>query len=156
MAAAEWAPYARGETVKAASGPEVIGQFAATDLTLIDDGAEVFPGVTALVTPGHSPGHTSYVITGSTGTRVIALGDIFHIPAQIAHPQWPSLPDFDGEGVLAARGRLLGELRRPGTVGFACHFGDRAFGRIKPDEDGRPGWEPVPAAVLGPPPRLLD
>lgn len=155
VAAEEWAPHQRGEN-DAGTPPRVAEQLAATDLTLITDGAEIFPGVTAMVTPGHTPGHTSYVISGSDGTRVIALGDAFHIPAQIAHPEWPSLPDFDRQGVLAARERLCGELEQPGTRGFACHFGDQAFGRVVRDSSGAPVWEPAETTVLSPPPRYLD
>jgi hypothetical protein len=43
--------------------------------------------------------------------------------------------------VLAARRRLLAELERPGTVGFACHFGDQAFGRRLRHAE-RPGRAP--------------
>jgi glyoxylase-like metal-dependent hydrolase (beta-lactamase superfamily II) len=106
------------------------------------------------VTPGHSPGHTSYVISTSAG-RIIVFGDAFHIPAQLAHPDWLSLPDVDGQAVLAARRRLVTELERPGTFGFSYHFGDQAFGRIARDAEGLPGWEPIPAVLLLQTPRLL-
>ncbi|MYV80197.1 hypothetical protein GT352_40825 [Streptomyces sp. SID1046] len=45
------------------------------------DGAEVWPRVTALITPGHSPGHTTYVVRGSAGRRILVFGDAFHTPA---------------------------------------------------------------------------
>ena len=32
----------------------------------------------AVVTAGHTPGHTSYLITSASGERLIAFGD--HIP----------------------------------------------------------------------------
>ena len=120
------------------------------------DGDGVFPGVRTVVTPGHSPGHTSYVITSASGARLVALGDGFHVPAQLAHPAWPSAPDINGDAVVAARRRLLAELEQPGTLGFACHFGDQAFGRIERTPDGSPGWQPAPATVLMPAPRQLD
>jgi hypothetical protein len=83
------------------------------------------------------------------------FGDAFHIPAQLAHPGWPSKPDVDAEAVLAARRRLVTELEQPGTLGFSYHFGDQAFGRIAADAEGLPAWEPVPAVPLLPTPRLL-
>jgi glyoxylase-like metal-dependent hydrolase (beta-lactamase superfamily II) len=147
VAAEEWEPHGRGETIPGAPGQTVIGPMAKA-MTLISDGEEVFPGVHALVTPGHSPGHTSFIV--SVGSeRVIAFGDAFHVPAQIAHPDWPSLPDVDGVAVLSARRRLAEELQRPGTIGFGCHFGDQVFGRVTADL----GWEPVEAAAVLPPPR---
>jgi glyoxylase-like metal-dependent hydrolase (beta-lactamase superfamily II) len=155
VAAEEWAPYGRGESVPGASPAPVIERFAAAH-TPLEDGEEIFPGVRAVVTPGHSPGHTSYVITSAAGTRLVALGDGFHVPAQLAHPEWPSGPDIDGDAVLAARHRLVAELEQPGTLGFACHFGDQAFGRLTRTQAGAPGWEAVPATALRPAPRQLD
>jgi glyoxylase-like metal-dependent hydrolase (beta-lactamase superfamily II) len=147
VAGAEWAPYGRGESQPTAAPAAVLEQFAATR-TLINDGEEIFPGVRAVVTPGHSPGHTSYVITSGGGKRLIALGDAFHIPAQLGHPDWPSLPDIDGDAVLAARRTLIHELGQPDTFGFACHFGDQAFGRLTRTRTGLHDWEPVPATAV--------
>jgi len=155
VAATEWAPYGRGESLPAAAPAAVLELLAATR-TLVDDGEEIFPGVRTVVTPGHSPGHTSYIITSSTGKRLIALGDAFHIPAQLGHPDWPSLPDIDGDAVLVARGKLIQELEQPDTLGFACHFGDQAFGSLTRTRDGLHGWEPVPATATMPAPRQLD
>ena len=154
VAAEEWAPHGRGETIPGAPPRAEVIEPLAGQLTPIADGEEVFPGVTALVTPGHSPGHTSYVVSAGEG-RLIAFGDAFHIPAQLAHPDWPSKPDVDAAAVVAARGRLVEELTQPGTLGFACHFGDQAFGRVVRDGDGLPRWEPVPAVPLLAAPRAL-
>jgi glyoxylase-like metal-dependent hydrolase (beta-lactamase superfamily II) len=154
VAAAEWEPYGRGDIVPGAAPAAVLEQLAAAR-TLVDAGEEVFPGVAAVVTPGHSPGHTSYIITSGTGSRLIAFGDAFHIPAQLAHPDWPSKPDIDGQAVLAARARLTRELEQPDTLGFAFHFGDQAFGRLTRTQAGPRAWEPAPATVLMPAPRQL-
>ncbi|MFJ4467901.1 MBL fold metallo-hydrolase [Streptomyces sp. NPDC089424] len=148
VAAAEWAPHARGATVPGAPSAEVLALVGAAH-TPVEDGEEIFPGVRALVTPGHSPGHTSYVVSAGS-ERVIVFGDVFHTPAQVAHPEWSSRPDTDRRGVIAARARLAGELARARTVGFAFHFGDQAFGRLTGTD-----WVPVPAAILAPAPRTL-
>ena len=155
VAAAEWEPYGRGDNVPGAAPAAVLEQFAGTRITLVDSGEEIFPGVTAVVTPGHSPGHTSYVIASGSGSRLIAFGDAFHIPAQLAHPDWPSMPDIDGQAVLAARAQLTRELEQPDTLGFAFHFGDQAFGRLARAQAGLRAWEPVPTTVLMPAPRQL-
>jgi glyoxylase-like metal-dependent hydrolase (beta-lactamase superfamily II) len=110
--------------------------------TGFDDGDEVFASVRTLITPGHSPGHTSYVICAG-GQRVVVFGDVFHIPAQIEHPQWRSGPDYDGTAAVAARSILLGELTKPDTLGFAFHFADLPFGRVITDAAGRHTWQPV-------------
>lgn len=95
LAAKEWAPYATGRHRADITTPRhVISRLAAdsSSLDLIDDGDEIFPNVRAVVTPGHSPGHTSYVITSGAGQRLVALGDAFHTPAQMTHPQGCRLP----------------------------------------------------------------
>jgi glyoxylase-like metal-dependent hydrolase (beta-lactamase superfamily II) len=157
LAAKEWAPYASGRHRADITTPRhVISRLAAdsSSLDLIDDGDEILPNVRAVVTPGHSPGHTSYVITSGAGRRLVALGDAFHTPAQMTQPEWLSAADSDATGVQSARRRLLTELAEPNTVGFAFHFGDQAFGRVVTDEAGAASWEPVPTSVLSPPPRL--
>jgi glyoxylase-like metal-dependent hydrolase (beta-lactamase superfamily II) len=120
---------------------------------LIDDGDEISPGVHALVTPGHTPGHTSYVIASRTRKRLVVLGDAFHSTAQLAHPEWLSVADPDASGVLSARRRLLAELATPDTLGFGFHFGDQPFGRVITTATGEAVWEPVPTSVMAAPPR---
>ncbi|WP_326835651.1 MBL fold metallo-hydrolase [Amycolatopsis rhabdoformis] len=153
VAAEEWAPHARGETIPGAPGRADVLEPLAGTRQEIADGDEIFPGVRAIVTPGHSPGHTAYVVEAGE-RRVVAFGDVFHLPAQITHPEWPSLPDVDTAGVLAARRRIVDELARPGTIGFACHFGDQVFGRVLVDADGVARWQPVEAEAVLPAPRV--
>jgi glyoxylase-like metal-dependent hydrolase (beta-lactamase superfamily II) len=153
VAADECAPHGRGELIPGAPPQSTVITPMIDSHIGIADGEEIFPGVHALVTPGHSPGHTSYIISSEVG-RVVAFGDGFHHPAQLEHPDWPSKPDFDSVGVLAARSRLIYELEAPGTIGFAFHFGDQAFGRVARDENGLV-WEPVPTTVVLPTPRHL-
>lgn len=150
VAEQEWAPQARGETIPGGSSRTAVIEPLARHHETIADGEEIFPGVHALVTPGHSPGHTSYLISSTEGT-LIAFGDAFHIPAQLAHPNWPSAPDIDGDAVLLARRRILGELGKPDTVGFGAHFGDQPFGKLGPDSE----WLPIPSTALFPPPRKV-
>jgi glyoxylase-like metal-dependent hydrolase (beta-lactamase superfamily II) len=147
----EWAPYSGGGEPPA-EVPAVIEPLRGhARLTTIDDGDEVAPGVTAVVTPGHSSGHTSYVVTSATGRRLVAFGDVFHAPVQLANPQWGSAPDSAPAAVPAARARIVAELTQPDTHGFAVHFGDQPFGRVHRGDDG-PRWEPVDSEVLAPPP----
>ena len=91
---------------------------------------------------------------GTNGARLVAFGDAFHIPAQMAHPEWPSAPDIDVQSVKKARRRLLDELTQPNTFGFAFHFGDQPFGRVTTN-GGKPAWEPIPTTVRAPAPRTF-
>ncbi|MER5731130.1 MBL fold metallo-hydrolase [Streptomyces sp. NPDC002138] len=126
--AAEWSHWAR--PAAGSSRTRTVG-----------GGEEVFPGVTAWPTPGHTAGHTSYVLT-SGERRLIAFGDLFHTPAQLARPDWRVVVDAHPERGAEARRALLAELARPGTAGFANHFSGAVFGRLA-NHSGTPCWEPL-------------
>ena len=156
VAALEWEPLKSGERPLGVPGEAEFFQpmHEIANVQLISDGDEVAPGVTAIVTPGHSAGHTTFVVKTSKGNRLIAFGDCFHTPAQLHHPDWSSAPDVDPAAVVVARQRILTELSAANTVGFAIHFGDQPFGRVT-GGSGAVRWQPLPATVLLPPPRSV-
>lgn len=121
---------------------EVAAALAKNVRTLTHD-EEVFPGVRVRVAPGHTVGHTEYVITGG-GRRLIAFGDAMHSPIQAAHPSWSSAFDHDLPTTATHRHRLLTELSEPDTLGFGVHFADVVFGRVTRTPTG-PAWHPVDA-----------
>jgi glyoxylase-like metal-dependent hydrolase (beta-lactamase superfamily II) len=76
----------------------------ANDLRLIESGM-ILPGIEALPLPGHTPGHTGFLI-GSGDERLLIWGDVVHLPSiQFAHPDVSLSYDFDGK--LAATNRKL-------------------------------------------------
>ncbi|NJP93673.1 MBL fold metallo-hydrolase [Nonomuraea sp. FMUSA5-5] len=107
----------------------------------VADGQEIFPGVRAQVTGGHTAGHTQYVITGG-GTRLIAFGDALHSPIQVDHPEWSCLYDHDPTQSAEHRRRLVAELEQPDTIGFGIHFADAVFGQVRRDGTGS-AWHPL-------------
>jgi glyoxylase-like metal-dependent hydrolase (beta-lactamase superfamily II) len=152
VSAQEWHPLADDPHSADASTPRHVIEAMSSAVTLIADGQEIFPGVQAVVTGGHTPGHTSYVVTATTGGRLIIFGDTFHTPAQLAQPHWFCAADKDTSALSTARLRLLGELSRANTFGFGFHFGDCAFGRLA-GEGANGVWQPIPTLVCAPPPR---
>jgi glyoxylase-like metal-dependent hydrolase (beta-lactamase superfamily II) len=76
-------------------------------LRSIDRETEVLPGVVALPSPGHTPGHSAYLIS-SGGQSMIVWGDTVHIPeVQIAHPDVTIMFDVDQPLAAASRRRIL-------------------------------------------------
>jgi glyoxylase-like metal-dependent hydrolase (beta-lactamase superfamily II) len=155
VAASEWEPYARGEHPAGAPGQRAVIEPLARHpgLELIDDGDEISPGIKALVSAGHSAGHTSYSIESASGKRLIAFGDAFHVPAQLTHPEWGSAPDSNPGSVPVARARLLDQLCRPDTYAFAIHFGDQPFGAVVRNDAGDAQWQPIATHIAAPAPR---
>ncbi|MEV4412777.1 MBL fold metallo-hydrolase [Catellatospora sp. NPDC049609] len=133
---AEWGWWRSGTDPRRA---ELVGK----RLSVVRDGQEIFPGVTAWSTPGHTPGHTAYVVE-SGGQRLIAFGDVMHSPIQFAEPNWGSANDFDRAQAVASRRALVAELGDEKTIGFGIHFADVVFGSLTGDEDepGRLRWQP--------------
>ncbi|MBB0244212.1 MBL fold metallo-hydrolase [Streptomyces alkaliphilus] len=110
----------------------------------VEPGEEIFPGVTTVPLPGHTTGHTGYLIS-SGDTRVLAFGDVMHSTIQLAHPDWHVLFDADAEQAVRTRHRVLEMLGESDTIGFGNHFADVVFGRLvsAPTED-TPRWEAAP------------
>ena len=94
--------------------------------------------LTAVPTPGHTPGHVSILIT-SQGQRALVLGDAAHNPAQVEEPDWVSRADMDPELTRQTRKALLDRLEREQILVAAGHFEAPGFGRIV-RLDGRRYW----------------
>ncbi|MEU9523514.1 MBL fold metallo-hydrolase [Streptomyces sp. NPDC048224] len=105
------------------------------------NGDEIFPGVHALTLPGHTAGHTGFVIA-SHGTRLLAFGDTLLSPLQVRHPEWSAVCDADHTQSECHRRRLITELLSPDTLGFGIHFADVVFGRVRPHGKGA-AWHPL-------------
>ena len=113
-------------------------------LRVVADGEEVIPGVRAWALPGHTAGHTAYVIeTGvADPARIIAFGDAMHSPAQVERPSWSMVGDVDPAAARRCRQLLLAELARPGVLGYGQHFADQQLGRVVGDAR-RLRWAPL-------------
>jgi len=68
----------------------------------VPDG-EALPGLTALLRPGHTPGHTCWLLE-SAGDRLLVWGDIVHLPS-VQVPRPDSALVFDVDPVLAPQSR---------------------------------------------------
>jgi glyoxylase-like metal-dependent hydrolase (beta-lactamase superfamily II) len=76
-------------------------------LSIFDGDISLLPGMRALATHGHSPGHTSYIIE-SKGHKLIVLGDLVLLGAmQFAQPSLTSAFDSDPAAAAVQRKRIL-------------------------------------------------
>jgi glyoxylase-like metal-dependent hydrolase (beta-lactamase superfamily II) len=108
----------------------------ADGLTLLADGQAVLPGITARLTPGHTPGHLSFEI-GSGGDRALVIGDaIGNHHVAMAHPDWQSGSDQDPALAAQTRAALVGSVAAEGLVVVGFHLPDGGIGRIEPEGAG--------------------
>ena len=95
----------------------------------IDQDTAVAPGITALLAPGHTPGHLCLVIS-SGQQRALLLGDAITCPLQLDEPAWHSIGDVDPAMADRTRRRMWRELEGEHTIGTGAHFPELQFGRI--------------------------
>jgi glyoxylase-like metal-dependent hydrolase (beta-lactamase superfamily II) len=109
-------------------------------LDLLEPGAAVAPFLTSYPTPGHTPGHTSFVLRAGDDACVI-MGDLAHHPVIVREPDFVHRFDRDPVGAIATRRRELARFAASGERIAAGHFAGSGFGRVRADGDGF-RWEP--------------
>ncbi len=102
-------------------------------LGFLKAGAEVLPGVEAVATPGHTPGHMSYIIHAGADQLVVTGDAITQSIVSFAHPEWPAGADQDQALAIETRKTLLDRLAgdRARVVGY--HFPHPAAGTVERD-----------------------
>jgi len=108
-------------------------------LDLLQDEQSLTEELTAVFTPGHSPGHMSLLIS-SQGQKALIGGDAFIHPVQVTEFDWCAIFDMDKEEIIATRRHLLDWLEQEKIVLAAGHFPYPGFGHII-CQDGRHFWQ---------------
>ena len=90
-------------------------------LDLIGDGYVVNDEITAISTPGHTPGHMVFDIT-SQGEKAMVVGDLLHSRVQIEHPEWTAGVDTDKEASQKNRTMILERAESEDIIIAAGHF----------------------------------
>lgn len=104
-------------------------------LRMFDDG-QVLPGISALPLPGHTDGHTGYVLE-SRDQGLLVWGDVVHFPhIQIQRPDVSIAFDHDASLAAATRSRLLDQVSADGLLIAGMHLGELGFARIKRTNGG--------------------
>lgn len=99
-------------------------------LRTFDDG-QVLPGISAMPLPGHTDGHTGYVLE-SRDHGLLVWGDVVHFPhIQIQRPDVSIAFDQDASLAAATRSRLLDRVSSDGLLIAGMHLGELGFARIK-------------------------
>ncbi len=98
-------------------------------LQLVSADVTVATGIDLIMTPGHTPGHLSVVVSAE-GQRALLLGDAIICPVQLDEPTWQSIGDVDPDLAARVRERLFRELEDPSTLAAGAHFPELQFGRV--------------------------
>ena len=103
---------------------------------------ELAPGVKTHAGKGHTPGHTTYVVS-SKGQTLVLIGDLIHAGAvQFAHPEVVIGFDADSKTAAAERKKEFDEVAKDGYLVGAAHLSFPGIGHIRAQGKGYQ-WIPV-------------
>jgi len=112
-------------------------------VTKYDWGKEVAPGITAVETSGHTPGHASFMITSGSG-KLFFQGDVSNVPDLfLRNPDWQVMFDSEPDKAVATRRRVYDMASTDKLLVSGYHFPFPGLGYI---EKAGTGYRLVPAA----------
>ena len=95
--------------------------------------------ITAIPTPGHTPGSMGLAIV-SGGQRALIIGDVTVNPAQVTEPDWVFAFDMDPVQAVQTRKHMIERAETEDALLIACHFPHPGHGRLVRLE-GRRYWQ---------------
>jgi glyoxylase-like metal-dependent hydrolase (beta-lactamase superfamily II) len=115
-------------------------------MVMVQDGAEVVPGITAISAPGHTVGHTIYAI--ASGPRVLVYtGDLAHHHILLLRrPLLEFAFDTDPKQSAQTRARLLERFATDQPQVLSYHFPWPGLGNVVKAGEGY-AWLPAPMDV---------
>src|SRR5258708_3375099 len=102
-------------------------------VTKYDWGKEVVPGITSIEAPGHTPGHTAFVVA-SGNSKILIQSDVTNIPEFfLRNPDWHVMYDVDPAQAQATRHKFydMASAEKAMVVGF--HFTFPSIGHVEKD-----------------------
>ena len=97
---------------------------------------ELVPGIKAIATRGHTPGHAAYVVE-SNGAKLVVWGDLMHVAAvQFPDPSVTIQFDVDPKAAMPQRKRAYADAAKKGYFVAVAHVSFPGIGQLRPDGKG--------------------
>jgi glyoxylase-like metal-dependent hydrolase (beta-lactamase superfamily II) len=97
---------------------------------------EVVPGLTSIAAPGHTPGHTAYMLSSGAG-KLMIMSDVTNHPALfVRNPDWSAVFDMDADQARATRRKMLDMAASERAQVAFYHAPFPATGHIAKDGNG--------------------
>ena len=95
-----------------------------------EPGKELVPGITSMLTAGHTPGHTSFIVASGNQSMMV-LGDVTNNPHLfLRNPDWQGVFDTDGPKAVETRRKVLDRLVVDRMLVQGYHFPFPASGYV--------------------------
>jgi glyoxylase-like metal-dependent hydrolase (beta-lactamase superfamily II) len=105
-------------------------------IVFIKHGQEFLPGVQAMLTPGHTRGHTGFLLT-SGNQSLYLIGDLSHHHVLLLErPRVSFAYDLDPTKAADSRVKVLDMLSTERTAIFGYHFPWPGIGHVAREQDG--------------------
>jgi glyoxylase-like metal-dependent hydrolase (beta-lactamase superfamily II) len=154
--AQDWAFWMSDDNAAKAANDMMKGYFANTrkilsnmadKVTKYDWGKEVAPGITAIDTSGHTPGHTSFAVA-SGSAKMLVQSDVTNIPELfLRNPEWHVAFDVDPVKAVQTRRRFYDMASAEKMLIAGFHFSFPSMGYVEKDGSGYRlvpvRWNPV-------------
>jgi glyoxylase-like metal-dependent hydrolase (beta-lactamase superfamily II) len=99
--------------------------------TRIRPGDEVAPGIVAVDTAGHTPGHISLLISSGSDKLLITADAFQNAHISCAHPDWHPRADMDGDRAARSRRQML-DMAATDKLRVLCyHIPFPGLGRVE-------------------------
>lgn len=104
--------------------------------SFLNNGGQVAPGITAVLAPGHTPGHMCFMLE-SGGQKLMLTADLAnHYVWSVGKPDWEVRFDMDKQLAASSRRKILGTLAEEKTPFIGYHMPFPALGYVEADGDG--------------------
>ncbi len=110
----------------------------------VEPGEEIAPGIRAIDTSGHTPGHMA-IDVASRGEHLLYVSDAILHPIHIEEPEWNAAVDIHPEKAAKARRELLELATSETALVHGFHFPFPGLGHVEPSGAGWT-WKPLRAA----------
>ncbi len=105
-------------------------------LNLFRNNQEITTEIQSIPLPGHTPGHTGYLLSSENESLLIA-GDIVHLCAlQFAEPDWAVVFDADKTQAIETRKKILDQSATDRQLITGMHMPFPGFGYVERDGTG--------------------
>lgn len=106
-------------------------------LQLFNGNTQIAPGIRAVPQPGHTPGHSFFVVENK-GAKLVLWGDVVHSAAlQFRDPSVRIAWDSDDRKAEHVREAAFADAARNGYLVGAAHLSFPSFGHVAKAEDGK-------------------
>src|SRR5580700_9172218 len=139
----DWAFWTSDENTAKAQSNEMMKNYFAnvkktfagieSKVTKYDWGKEVAPGITSIEAPGHTPGHTAFMVA-SGNSKILIQSDVTNIPEFfLRNPDWHVVYDVDPDLAQSTRHKFydMAAAEKVTVVGF--HFPFPSIGHVEKD-----------------------